>query len=131
MARTSPSSLRPPEVGTVGCACAARGRLARSERPQRVDIGSDADTGLHVGSLRMRGLPATPRRYASIAALTRVLPARQLIPFWVAIGLTFSALAFLIDVMARGQSAPLTLVLNVLFSALIAVGIVWSRMTGR
>lgn len=79
----------------------------------------------------MRGLPATPRRYASIAALTRVLPARQLIPFWVAIGLTFSALAFLIDVMARGQSAPLTLVLNVLFSALIAVGIVWSRMTGR
>jgi hypothetical protein len=75
--------------------------------------------------------PATPRRYDSIAALARVLPARQLIPFWLAIGLTFAAFGFLIDVMARGEYTPLTLALTVFSTAVITVGLVWTRMTGR
>ncbi len=72
-----------------------------------------------------------PPRYSSIAALSRVLPARQLVPFWIAIGLTFSGFGFVIDVMAGGRSAPLTLALNVLFSGLLPMGLVWSRFTGR
>jgi hypothetical protein len=75
--------------------------------------------------------PATPRRYGSIAALARVLPARKLIPFWLAIGLTFAAFGFLMDVMARGQTPPLTMGLNVLSTAVVTVGLVWTRMTGR
>ena len=50
--------------------------------------------------------PSTPRRYRSIAGLVRVVPARQLIPFWLAIGLTFANFGFLVDVMARGSSLP-------------------------
>jgi len=76
-------------------------------------------------------LPATPRRYGSIAALARVLPTRQLIPFWLAIGLTFAAFGFLMDVMARGQTPPLTMALNVFFTAVVTMGLVWTRMTGR
>jgi hypothetical protein len=76
-------------------------------------------------------VPATPRRYSSIAVLVRVLPARQLISFWLAIGLTFAAFGFLMDVMARGRSAPLTLALNVFSVAVVAVVLVWTRMTGR
>jgi hypothetical protein len=76
-------------------------------------------------------LPTTLRRYDSIAALARVLPARQLIPFWLAIGLTFAAFGFLIDVTSRGQSAPLTLALTVFSTALVTMGLVWTRMTGR
>ena len=79
----------------------------------------------------MPAVPATPRRYGSIAALARVLSTRQLIPFWLAIGLTFAALGFLLDVMARGRSAPLTLALNVFSVALVSVALVWARMTGR
>jgi serine phosphatase RsbU (regulator of sigma subunit) len=52
-------------------------------------------------------------------------------PFWFAIGLTFAAFGFLIDVMARGRSAPLTLALNVLFSGAIPAALVWTRMTSR
>ena len=61
----------------------------------------------------------------------RVLPARQLLPFWFAIGLTFAALGFLIDVMARGRSAPMGLALNVLFSGAIPTALVWTRLTSR
>ena len=79
----------------------------------------------------MSAEPFATRRYGSIAVLARILPARQLIPFWLAIGLTFAAFGFLIDVMADGRSAPLTLALNVLFSGAITVGLSWTRMTGR
>ncbi len=72
-----------------------------------------------------------PRRYGSIAALARVLPTRQLIPFWLAIGVTFAAFGFLLDVVAGGRSAPLTLVLNVLVIGAVPVGLVWTRMTSR
>lgn len=71
------------------------------------------------------------RRYDSIAALARVLPARQLIPFWLAVGLTFASLGFLIDVIARGRSAPLILVLNVVFAGAVPAALVWARMSGR
>jgi hypothetical protein len=81
--------------------------------------------------VRVPSNPDIPRRYGSIAALVRVLPARQLMPFWLAIGLTFAALGFLMDVMARGRSAPLTLALNVFFVGVVAVALVWARMTGR
>jgi serine phosphatase RsbU (regulator of sigma subunit) len=74
---------------------------------------------------------ARPRRYDSIAALARVLPARQLIPFWLAVGLTFASLGFLIDVIARGRSAPLILALNVVFAAAVPGALVWGRMAGR
>lgn len=73
----------------------------------------------------------TPRRNRSIASLVRVLPARQSLPFWFAIGLTFAALGFLLDVVARGRSTPLVLALNVFFSGAISMGLAWSRMTGR
>ncbi len=76
-------------------------------------------------------MPAAPRRYGSIAALTRVLPARQVIPFWLAIGLTFSAFGFLLDVMALGRFSPLRLALSVLFTGVGPVALVWARMTGR
>jgi hypothetical protein len=76
-------------------------------------------------------VPAIPKRYASIAALVRLLPARQLVPFWLAIGLTFAAFGLLIDVMARGRSTPLALLLSVFSTAIVPVGIVWARMTGR
>jgi hypothetical protein len=76
-------------------------------------------------------VPATRRRYGSIAALARVLPTRQLIPFWLGIGLTFAAFGFLIDVMNRGRSAPLTLALNVVMTGTVPVGLVWARMTNR
>jgi hypothetical protein len=72
-----------------------------------------------------------PRRYDSIAALARVLPARQLIPFWLAIGLTFASLGFLIDVIARGRSATVILVLNVVFAGAVPASLVWARMAGR
>ena len=72
-----------------------------------------------------------PRRNRSIASLVRVLPARQALPFWFAIGLTFAALGFLLDVMARGRSTPIELALNVFFSGAISMGLAWSRMTGR
>ena len=74
---------------------------------------------------------ATPNRYRSIAGLVRVLTPRQLLPFWMAIGLTFAAFGFLIDVTARGRSAPLTLALNVIFSGALAVAYAWTGMTGR
>src|SRR3954453_5847178 len=80
---------------------------------------------------RVTANPATPRRYRSIAGLVRVLAPRQLLPFWLAIGLTFAAFGFLIDVTARGRSAPLTLALNVIFSGALAVGYAWTGMTGR
>jgi hypothetical protein len=76
-------------------------------------------------------VPAIPRRYGSIAALVRVLPTRQLMPFWLGIGLTFAAFGFLLDVMARGRTAPLVLALNVFLTGGVVVGIVWTRMTGR
>jgi hypothetical protein len=76
-------------------------------------------------------MPAPPRRYRSIAGLVQVLPARQLLPFWLAIGLTFAAFGFLIDVTARGRAAPLTLALNVLFSGALAVAYAWTGMTRR
>jgi sigma-B regulation protein RsbU (phosphoserine phosphatase) len=76
-------------------------------------------------------LPATPRRYGSIAALVRVLPTRQLIPFWLAIGVTFTAFGFLLDVIAQGRSAPLALALNVLLTGGVPVALVWTRMSGR
>ncbi len=79
----------------------------------------------------MAATPVVPRRYRSIAALVRVLPARLLIPFWFAIGLTFAAFGFLMDVMARGRSTPLTLALNVFTIGLAPVALVWTRMTGR
>jgi serine phosphatase RsbU (regulator of sigma subunit) len=60
-----------------------------------------------------------------------VLPPRQLVPFWLAIGLTFAAFGVLIDVAARGRSAPVTLVLNVVFSGVLATGFAWAGMTGR
>ena len=72
-----------------------------------------------------------PRRNRSIASLVRVLPARQSLPFWFAIGMTFAALGFLLDVMARGRSTPLALALNVCFSGAISMGLAWTRMTGR
>jgi serine phosphatase RsbU (regulator of sigma subunit) len=72
-----------------------------------------------------------PRRNRSIASLVRVLPARQSLAFWFAIGLTFAALGFLLDVMARGRSTPIVLALNVLFSGAISMGLAWTRMTGR
>jgi sigma-B regulation protein RsbU (phosphoserine phosphatase) len=59
------------------------------------------------------------------------VPARQLIPLWLAIGLTFSAFGFLVDVMAGGRSAPLTLASNVLVIGVIPMGLVWARMNGR
>jgi hypothetical protein len=74
---------------------------------------------------------ATPRRYRSIAGLVQVLPARQLIPFWLAIGVTFAASGFLIDVMGQGRSAPLRLLLNVALFAVVPASFVWTRMTGR
>ena len=61
----------------------------------------------------------------------QVLPARLLLPFWLAIGLTFAAFGFLIDVTARGRAAPLTLALNVLFSGALAVAYAWAGMTRR
>ncbi len=79
----------------------------------------------------MPAVPATPGRYRSIAALTRVLPARQLIPFWLAIGLTFATFGVLTDVMAGGRSTLLKLGLNVVLLAVIPVALVWTRMTGR
>ncbi|HKF68206.1 MAG TPA: PP2C family protein-serine/threonine phosphatase [Vicinamibacterales bacterium] len=81
--------------------------------------------------MSVSAVPAGPQRYSSIAALARVLPARQLIPFWLAIGLTFAALGFLMDVMAGGRSAPLTVALNVFSAAIVTVTLVWMRMTGR
>jgi hypothetical protein len=66
-------------------------------------------------SVRLSGV--RPRRYDSIAGLARVPPARQLISFWLAVGLTFASLGSLIDVIARGRSAPVILVLNVVFAA--------------
>ena len=76
---------------------------------------------------------ATPRRYRSIAGLVRVLPARQLIPFWLAIGVTFAAFGFLIDVMGRGRSSRPHLLLNVaLFAivpAFIGSGLVFAGVT--
>jgi hypothetical protein len=75
--------------------------------------------------------PAAPRRYRSIAGLVRVLTPRQLLPFWLAIGLTFAAFGFLVDVTARGRSAPMTLALNVVFSGALAVGYAWTGTTGR
>jgi serine phosphatase RsbU (regulator of sigma subunit) len=45
--------------------------------------------------------------------------------------LTFAALGFLMDVVARGRSAPLTLALNVFSVAVVPVALVWTRMTGR
>lgn len=74
---------------------------------------------------------ATPRRYRSIAGLVRVLPARQLIPFWLAIGVTFAAFGFLIDVMGRGRSSRPHLLLNVALFAIVPASFVWTRMTGR
>jgi hypothetical protein len=79
----------------------------------------------------VRPAPSTPRRYRSIAGLVHVLSPRQLLPFWLAIGLTFAAFGFLIDVTARGRSAPTTLALNVVFGGLIAVGYAWTSITGR
>jgi stage II sporulation SpoE-like protein len=76
-------------------------------------------------------LSAAPRRYGSIAALARVLPTRQLIPFWLAIGVTFAAFGFLLDVMARGRYAPLALLLSVVVTGTVPVGLVWARMTSR
>jgi Stage II sporulation protein E (SpoIIE) len=73
----------------------------------------------------------SPRRYGSIAALARVLPARQLLAFWLGIGLTFAVLGFLIDVVARGRSAPVILVLNVVLAGAVPVALVWTRMTGH
>jgi sigma-B regulation protein RsbU (phosphoserine phosphatase) len=56
---------------------------------------------------------------------------RQLIPFWLAIGVTFAASGFLIDVMGQGRSATLPLVLNVALFAVVPASFVWTRMTGR
>src|SRR5215813_4952800 len=81
--------------------------------------------------MSVSAVPAGPQRYSSIAALSRVLPARQLIPFWLAIGLTFASLGFLIDVIASGRSAPLTLALNVFFAGTVSMGLVWTRVTSR
>ncbi|HVZ24358.1 MAG TPA: PP2C family protein-serine/threonine phosphatase [Vicinamibacterales bacterium] len=76
--------------------------------------------------------PTSTRRYGDIAALARVLPPRQLIALWLAIGVTFSGFGFLIDVMASGRSTPLTLTLNVLFSGVIPAGLFWARfLRGR
>ncbi|HXD73154.1 MAG TPA: SpoIIE family protein phosphatase, partial [Vicinamibacterales bacterium] len=79
----------------------------------------------------MPAAPATTRRYGSIAALARVLPARQLIPFWFAIALTFATLGFLVDVMVRGRSAPLALALNVVCAGIVSVVLVRARFAGR
>ncbi len=79
----------------------------------------------------MGSLPNTPPRYRSIAGLIRVLPPRQLLPFWLAIGLTFSAFGFLIDVTARGRTAPVILALNVISAGALTVGYAWTMMTGR
>src|SRR5690242_20006889 len=84
-----------------------------------------------VGWVCVPTAPAARGRYRSIAALTRVLPARQLIPFWLAIGLTFATFGILIDVMANGRSTPLKLWLNIVLLATIPVGLVWARMNGR
>ena len=81
--------------------------------------------------MSVSAVPAGPRRYDSIAALARVLPTRQLIPFWLAIGLTFAPLGFLLDVMSRGRFAPVRLALSVFLTAVVPVGLVWMRMTGR
>lgn len=75
--------------------------------------------------------PAVRGRYRSIAALTRLLPARQLIPFWLAIGLTFAVFGILIDVMASGRSTALRLWCNIVLLAVVSMGLVWARMTGR
>lgn len=75
--------------------------------------------------------PALSKRYRSIAGLLSVLTPRPLLPFWLAIGLTFAAFGFLVDVTARGRSATVTLALNVLFSGTLAVGYAWMGMTGR
>jgi hypothetical protein len=81
--------------------------------------------------MSMPAARGAPRRYRSIAALVRVVPARQLIPFWLAIGMTFAALGFLMDVMARGRTTPLALVLNVFTIAVVPMALVWARMAGR
>ena len=60
-----------------------------------------------------------------------MLTPRQALPFWLAIGLTFAVFGFLIDVTAGGRSATPTLVLNVLFSGVLAVTYAWSAMTRR
>src|SRR6478672_586409 len=105
------------------------------DRPRRAPCisqhGPSLADGNPIGSGRVPAHSATPNRYRSIAGLVRVLTPRQLLPFWMAIGLTFAAFGFLIDVTARGRSAPLTLALNVIFSGALAVAYAWMGMTGR
>jgi serine phosphatase RsbU (regulator of sigma subunit) len=74
---------------------------------------------------------ARPRRYGYIAALARVLPPRQLVPFWLGIGLTFATFGFLIDVMGGGRLARPVVLFDVLLLGLVPVGLVRSRMVGR